>query len=142
MVSPCDAMVSPCDAMVSPCDAMVSPCDAIFLSLSIISVSRFSMAEKNSSSTFMSCRSLVSEAAVSRRCRMCIISVSPSYLFSSIRSTWWLYLFFILWSKKLSTSSSLLFTWPLSRGICTIMLSWVRLSTNGSGMPLETRLPS
>ena len=49
---------------------------------------------------------------------------------------------FCVWSKTLSTRSSRLLMRPWRRGICTMMLSWVRLSTNGSGMPSVTSWPS
>ena len=47
-----------------------------------------------------------------------------------------------LQSKMLNTSSSRLLILPCNRGICTMILSCVRLSTNALGMPLVTSLSS
>ena len=149
IMSLCSAICFPWSAICLPWSAICLPWSAICLSCSfirssrcIMAVSRFSMARKYSSSTFMSCLSLASAAAASRRCMICIISSSPAYSASSIFITCLLCLSLRVWSNTLSTSSSLLLTFPCSRGIWTMMLSCTRLSTKGSGSPFVTSFPS
>ena len=90
----------------------------------------------------MSMRVSASLAAMSRRWMISFISLSFWYGASSKSRKCWFSFEWYDWSNTLSSLYSLLFTFPFSLGICTIMLWWVRLSTNGSGRPFVTGRPS